>query len=175
MTTMENMHKYDTAAGPISIVDNGRAITGIYFSKDPNLNREPKHGRPLRHEKTELQQVALKQLNEYFEGKRTLFDLPLEPQGTEFQMKVWRELAKIPYGETRTYKQMAEAAGSPQGFRAAGLANNRNPVSIVLPCHRVIGSNGSLTGFGGGLDVKAKLLKMELLVAGGFEASYDGA
>lgn len=172
---MESMYKYDSPAGPLSIVDNGRAICGIYFSKNPEPDLEPKHSRPLRHEQTELQRRASEQLNEYFAGQRTRFDLPLEPQGTEFQLKVWRELAKIPYGETRTYKQMAEAAGSPQGFRAAGLANNRNPISIVLPCHRVIGSNGSLTGFGGGLDVKARLLKMELLVAGGFTASYESA
>lgn len=102
-----------------------------------------------------------RQLEEYFLGKRTQFDIPLAPEGTPFQRKAWEGLLTIPYGETRSYKQMAEYAGSPKGFRAIGLANNKNPISIIIPCHRVIGSDGKLVGFGGGLDMKRYLLDLE--------------
>jgi methylated-DNA-[protein]-cysteine S-methyltransferase len=102
-----------------------------------------------------------RQLDEYFAGRRKAFDLTLDPAGTEFQKKVWRALLTIPYGETRTYAQIARQIGSPKAVRAVGAANGRNPISIVAPCHRVIGSSGELTGFAGGLDVKAKLLRLE--------------
>lgn len=101
------------------------------------------------------------QLKEYFEGKRTAFSLPLLPEGTAFQQKVWKALETIPYGETRSYKEIAELAGCPQGFRAVGMANNRNPISIVIPCHRVIGADGGLVGYGGGLHLKKQLLDLE--------------
>lgn len=102
-----------------------------------------------------------RQLNEYFAGARTRFDLPLDPAGTPFQRRVWDALLRIPYGETRTYAQIAREIGHPTATRAVGGANGRNPLSIVAPCHRVIGSSGSLTGFAGGLDVKAQLLELE--------------
>lgn len=101
------------------------------------------------------------QLEEYFAGTRTTFDLVLRPTGTVFQRRVWDALSRIPYGETRTYGEIAEAIGQPGAARAVGLANGRNPIAIVVPCHRVIGADGSLTGYGGGLDVKRALLDLE--------------
>ena len=101
------------------------------------------------------------QLGQYFAKERTEFDLPLDLQGTVFQQQAWNALARIPYGETWTYKQQAELLGRPKAVRAIGAANGKNPVSIVLPCHRVIGVNGSLTGFAGGLDTKKQLLRFE--------------
>ncbi|MER7516706.1 methylated-DNA--[protein]-cysteine S-methyltransferase [Streptomyces sp. NPDC126499] len=104
---------------------------------------------------------AVRQLDAYFAGELTVFDLPLKLIGTPFQLRVWELLRLIPYGETRTYGELAEALGSPGASRAVGLANGRNPVSIVVPCHRVIGTSGSLTGYGGGLDRKKRLLAFE--------------
>lgn len=108
-----------------------------------------------------LARAAEKQVREYFAGKRTRFDLPLEPRGTGFERTVWNALLEIPHGETRTYKQIAEAIGRPTACRAVGRANGRNPISIVIPCHRVVGSNGTLTGYAGGLDRKERLLRLE--------------
>lgn len=104
---------------------------------------------------------AQSQLNEYFSGRRQAFDLALDPRGTDFQCSVWRALCDIPYGETRSYLDVAQAIGNPKAVRAVGSANGRNPLPIVVPCHRVIGSNGSLTGFGGGLENKQLLLALE--------------
>jgi methylated-DNA-[protein]-cysteine S-methyltransferase len=101
------------------------------------------------------------QLREYFARKRTTFDLPLAPRGTPFQLAVWEELQRIPYGETRAYRDVALAIGKPAAVRAVGAANGANPLPIVVPCHRVVGSNGSLTGFGGGLPAKRYLLDLE--------------
>lgn len=108
-----------------------------------------------------LLKEAKKQLDEYFAGKRRIFSLPLSFQGTAFQIRVWEALRTIPYGETWYYGQLAEAVGNPRACRAVGMANNRNPLPILIPCHRVIGKNGSLTGYGGGLDIKEKLLALE--------------
>jgi len=104
---------------------------------------------------------AIVQLQEYFTGDRTEFDLPLDLRGTEFQQSAWRALATIPYGQTATYGEQAQRIGRPKAVRAIGAANGRNPVSIVLPCHRVVGADGSLTGFAGGLDAKRYLLAFE--------------
>lgn len=104
---------------------------------------------------------AEKELEEYFDGKRNKFTLPLDLRGTDFQLRVWNVLREIPYGETRSYKEVALAAGNEKASRAVGLANNKNPILIVVPCHRVIGSNGAMTGFACGLDVKKKLLELE--------------
>lgn len=111
--------------------------------------------------------AAVAQLAEYFAASRTTFDLPLDPRGTVFQVKAWRSLATIPYGTTASYKEQAIRVGSPNAVRAVGGANGKNPLSIVLPCHRVIGANGSLTGFAGGLAAKRALLEFELRVAMG--------
>ena len=104
---------------------------------------------------------AARQLHEYFTGERKAFDLPLSIKGTDFQQAVWNALMDVPYGETRTYGEIAKAIGKPKAARAVGMANNRNPVSIVIPCHRIIGADGSLTGYGGGLNAKEFLLKLE--------------
>lgn len=108
--------------------------------------------------------LALKvfqELDEYFQGKRKTFDIPLRTHGTPFQEKVWAALQEIPYGETRSYKDIAEAIGHPKAYRAVGMANNANPLFIIIPCHRVIGADGSLTGYGGGLPMKKALLSLE--------------
>lgn len=104
---------------------------------------------------------TIEQLNEYFRGERKTFDLPLLPVGTDFQLKVWRALQDIPYGETITYAEEAARIGRPRSFRAVANANGRNPIAIVIPCHRVIGSNGTLTGYGGGMEAKQFLLELE--------------
>lgn len=108
-----------------------------------------------------LNQKSKQQLQEYFAGKRTLFDLPITLFGTPFQKSVWTELSRIPYGETRSYKDIALSIGAVKAVRAIGGANNHNPIPIVIPCHRVIGSNGALVGYGGGLSIKEHLLKLE--------------
>jgi methylated-DNA-[protein]-cysteine S-methyltransferase len=117
-----------------------------------NARQQPRH--PLLRETS-------RQLGEYFAGKRRVFELALEFRGTDFQRQVWAALLAIPYGETRTYGQIAAQIGNPTAVRAVGAANGRNPIAIIAPCHRVIGMNGSLTGFGGGLDAKAQLLSLE--------------
>ena len=104
----------------------------------------------------------LRELNDYFAGERREFSFPLDLRGTEFQLACWHALLEIPYGETRSYRDLAEAIGHPHAYRAVGMSNNRNPVAIVVPCHRVIASSGSLCGYGGGLDIKRKLLDLEL-------------
>jgi methylated-DNA-[protein]-cysteine S-methyltransferase len=129
-------------------------IRGVYFLPAP----------PIDGEKSESNQFLLaagQQLREYFAGKRREFQLPLDMQGTDFQLDVWRQLLEIPYGKTRSYAQIAEAIGRPKAVRAVGAANGSNPVSIVVPCHRVIGSSGKLTGYGGGLPLKKRLLELE--------------
>ena len=110
---------------------------------------------------TPLMQMAEKQLQEFYEGKRDQFALPLNPSGTPFQKKVWEALLTIPKGETRTYQDVARLSGNEKASRAVGMANNRNPIPIFIPCHRVIGKNGALVGYGGGLHIKEKLLELE--------------
>jgi len=110
---------------------------------------------------TPLIKKAAKQFDEYFKKDRQNFDLPLVLHGTDFQVKVWKALQKIPYGQTRSYGELAAMTGNPKACRAAGMANNRNPITIIVPCHRVIGHDGSLTGYGGGLELKQKLLDLE--------------
>jgi len=116
--------------------------------------------RPLK-EETPLLKKAAEQLKDYLAGNRQIFDLPLDPKGTEFQKAVWRTLPDIPFGEICSYKQIAQAIDNPKACRAVGMANNKNPILIVIPCHRVIGSDGSLVGYDGGIALKEKLLKLE--------------
>lgn len=106
-------------------------------------------------------EAVVRELEEYFSGQRREFTVPLDLHGTDFQKKCWRALSRIPYGKTRTYAEIARAVGSPQGFRAVGMANHDNPVPIIVPCHRVLASDGTLGGFGGGLELKRKLLELE--------------
>ncbi|WP_434793687.1 Methylated-DNA--protein-cysteine methyltransferase, constitutive [Terrisporobacter petrolearius] len=151
---MNNIFFYETEIGIIGIRENNKSITDIFFSKvDTNDNIE----------ETDLIKECFKQLKEYFEGNRRAFDLQLETRGTEFQKKVWDELLKIPYGETKSYKDIAIAIGNEKACRAIGMANNKNHIPIIIPCHRVIGSNGKLVGYAGGLNVKEKLLNIENL------------
>ena len=117
-------------------------------------------------ESASAMRAYVQELDEYFAGKRRHFSFALDLRGTEFQQACWRALLAIPYGETRTYADIARAVGRPQGFRAVGMANNRNPVAIVVPCHRVIASDGTLCGYGGGVDVKRKLLELEGALSG---------
>lgn len=112
-------------------------------------------------DETPLLAEVRRQLNEYFSGVRKSFDLPLNPHGTKFQRRVWSALQEIPYGETRSYSQIAATVENPKGCRAVGMANNRNPIPIIIPCHRVVGADGALTGYAGGLDKKALLLALE--------------
>jgi methylated-DNA-[protein]-cysteine S-methyltransferase len=111
-------------------------------------------------------QIYVRELEEYFAGQRRAFSFALDLRGTDFQRACWQALLQIPYGETRSYADIARAVGRPQGFRAVGMANNRNPVAIVVPCHRVIASDGTLCGYGGGLDIKRKLLQLEGALTG---------
>jgi O-6-methylguanine DNA methyltransferase len=127
-----------------------------------DLRAEHQQGSAVHFEESEAAMRAyVRELEEYFAGERRQFSFPLDLRGTDFQLACWRALLAIPYGETRTYGDIARAVGRPQGFRAVGMANNRNPVAIVVPCHRVIAADGTLCGYGGGLDVKRKLLELE--------------
>lgn len=145
---------YETGLGPLTIGDADGAVNIIRFGRIPL-----KDGIQM---ETEVTLRAAKEIEEYLAGARTSFDLPLKPEGTPFQKRVWEALLTIPYGETRSYKDMAVLAGSPKGFRAVGMANNHNPIPILIPCHRVIGADGSMTGYGGGLPIKRKLLETEM-------------
>lgn len=142
----------DTPAGNITLRGTDSALTGLCFGA-----KEGDGGAAA----SPFLERAAEQLKEYFAGKRKVFDLPLEPEGTEFQKKVWAALCDVPYGETRTYGQIAAAVGCPKGARAVGMACNRNPIGIIVPCHRVVGADGSLTGYAGGLNTKAALLRLE--------------
>ena len=150
---MDHVFFYHTEIGTISIRENGRAVTGLFFGETA-----PKDAVT---QETALLRRAAEQLDEYLRGERTTFDLPLEAEGTPFQKSVWRALLEIPYGETRSYGDIARRIGNPKACRAVGLANNRNPISVIIPCHRVVGANGALIGYGGGLPVKKKLLALE--------------
>ena len=142
---------YDTVLGSVTFVEEDGTLLAI-------TTHRPYEG--IEHE-TALIKEANRQLSEYLKGERQMFDLPLNPRGTDFQKRVWRALRDIPYGETRSYKQIAEAIGNPKAVRAVGMANNRNPITIVVPCHRVIGADGKLVGYGGGLEMKEFLLRLE--------------
>lgn len=150
----KNLFFYETSIGKIGIADNGTAITNLYFS-DEDIERK------VHIKETALIKKAAAELHEYLRGTRQLFDLPLAPAGTEFQQAVWRALQEIPYGETRCYQEIAEKINRPKACRAVGLANNKNPIAIIIPCHRVIGKNGQLVGYAGGISMKERLLEIE--------------
>ena len=145
----------DSPIGCLSLYSDGDALTGLYMEK-----REPE-GDALAGEHVPVLKSAARQLKEYFAGDRRDFDLPVALHGTAFQRKVWEQLREIPCGETLSYGQLAKRIRQPSASRAVGLANGRNPVSIVIPCHRVIGADGSLTGYGGGIERKQWLLEHE--------------
>jgi methylated-DNA-[protein]-cysteine S-methyltransferase len=146
--------------GPLTIVAEEGQVTGLYMDAQRHAPGPEAFGLPADPAEEPFAGAAA-QLRAYFDGELTEFDLPLSPAGTEFQRRVWAGLRAIPYGETVTYGELARRLGSPAASRAVGLANGKNPIAIVVPCHRVIGSDGSLTGYGGGLDRKRFLLALE--------------
>lgn len=151
---MINLFYYETKLGTISIAEENGYITNIYTGKlklDTNYVLK----------ETDLIRTAFVQISEYLDAKRKEFNLPLNPKGTNFQKRVWDKLRTIKYGETKSYMQIAELVGNPKACRAVGNANNKNPILLAIPCHRVIGKDGKLVGFGAGLDVKKFLLELE--------------
>lgn len=151
---MMNIYFYDTDIGKIGIVDSDGFISNLYFETDDIPG-------DIEIKETELLVKAGRQLLEYFAGVRMIFDLELAPTGTEFQKRVWKALCCIPYGKTASYREIAENISNNKACRAVGMANNKNPIPIFIPCHRVIGSSGKLVGFRGGLKAKEHLLKLE--------------
>ena len=148
----------DSPIGRLMLTANDRALTGLYFSTGDKAIQEPD---PAWHLCEARFEQAQNELNEYFAGARQQFNVALEPRATPFQNKVLAALNLIPFGKVRSYKQIAETIGSPKAVRAVGSANGNNPIAIFIPCHRVVGSNGALKGFGGGLDAKRYLLSLE--------------
>jgi O-6-methylguanine DNA methyltransferase len=169
----------DSAIGPLFLAASAQGLVALEFdARLPGQQSIRPNPRDLRKEKEKEQkgfkfehspremQSYVNQLEEYFACKRREFTFPLDLRGTDFQLACWRALLEIPYGETRTYADIARAVGKPNAFRAVGMANNRNPIAIVVPCHRVIASDGTLCGYGGGLDVKRRLLELEGALSG---------
>lgn len=148
-----------TPIGVLTIVASDQGLRSVDFPRasGPSVAKNASANAQARG----VLEQAIRELEEFFAGERREFSVPLELGGTEFQMAVWRELARIPFGETRTYGEVARAIGRPGAFRAVGGAAHNNPIAIIIPCHRMVGANGSLVGFGGGLDLKQKLLDWE--------------
>lgn len=146
---MERRLTFASPAGPLTLTECGGALTELRFEAGGGTDASP------------LLLRARREIEAYFAGERREFDLPLAPQGTPFQQRVWRALQTVPYGSTCTYGELAAAIGNPKASRAVGMANHRNPLPILIPCHRVVGSDGSLTGYAGGLDRKRLLLAVE--------------
>jgi O-6-methylguanine DNA methyltransferase len=179
---MEILHSTTVMSpvGPLFLAASGRGLVALEFdARLPDQQTIRPNPRDLRAEQRREKRKAthfeesedamrtyVQQLEEYFAGERREFSFALDLRGTNFQLACWRALLAIPYGQTRTYGDIARAIGKPHGFRAVGMANNRNPVAIVVPCHRVIASDGTLCGYGGGLDVKRKLLELEGALTG---------
>lgn len=143
---------FDSPVGCLRLEEEDGCLTGVHFEQEPSV---------LYADDTVLLRQTEQQLAEYFAGSRTEFSIPLRLKGTDFQRRVWRVLQTISYAQTMSYGQVAALAGNPKACRAVGMANNRNPVAIIVPCHRVIGANGRMVGYGGGLWVKEKLLRLE--------------
>lgn len=143
--------RYDSPFGPMLLQSDGEVITALDFGESTDAV----------YKNFTIFDQAKEELDEYFFGLRKTFTVPIKPSGTPFQMQVWQALKEIPYGETRCYEDIAIQIGNPKAFRAIGMANNRNPISIIIPCHRVIGKDGSLVGYGGGLAMKTALLDLE--------------
>jgi O-6-methylguanine DNA methyltransferase len=166
---------FQSSVGPLFLAASDKGLVALEFDARlpgqqtirPNPRDLREEGKSIRFEKSEdALRPYIRELGDYFAGTRREFNFPLDLRGTEFQLACWRALLAIPYGETRTYADIARAVGRPQGFRAVGMANNRNPIAIVVPCHRVIASDGTLCGYGGGLDIKRKLLELEGALSG---------
>lgn len=151
---MKDVFCYSTLAGKIAIAALDDNITNVFFYNETMVAK-------MNVKETGVIYEAARQLYEYFAGQRQTFELMLAPEGTPFQQLVWKALQQIPYGKTSSYKDVAQRIGCPKAYRAVGMANNRNPIAIIIPCHRVIGANGELVGYAGGLDIKSKLLELE--------------
>ena len=182
---METLHSttFTSPIGPLFLAASEQGLVALEFDArlpgQQTIRPNPRNLREearlaVKREKSNVQfeesaermRLYVRELEEYFAGTRREFTVALDLRGTDFQLACWRALLAIPYGETRTYADIARAVGRPQGFRAVGMANNRNPVAIVVPCHRVIASDGTLCGYGGGLDIKRKLLELEGALSG---------
>lgn len=150
----------DTPVGRLLLAGNGESLSYVIFDNPDSAKRHSVLGKHWQENARPFREVV-SQLNAYFRGKLTSFDVPLAGEGTEFQQAVWNELQNVPHGETRSYGQIANAIGKPTASRAVGMANGRNPISIIVPCHRIIGSSGKLVGYGGGLQRKITLLRLE--------------
>ena len=166
---------FTSPVGPLFLAASGKGLVALEFdARLPGQQTIRPNPRDLRAESRAVRfedsggrlSAYARELEEYFAGSRRRFSFPLDLRGTPFQLECWQALLEIPYGETRTYADIARAVGRPQGFRAVGMANNRNPIAIVVPCHRVIASDGSLCGYGGGLETKRKLLQLEGALSG---------
>jgi O-6-methylguanine DNA methyltransferase len=182
LVLMETLHStvFNSPVGPLFLAASGNGLVALEFdARQPGQQTIRPNPRDLRAERSANGKAAVQfeessrslrpylvELEEYFAGQRRDFSFALDLRGTDFQLACWRALVKIPYGETRTYADIARAVGRPTGFRAVGMANNRNPIAIVVPCHRVIASDGTLCGYGGGLDIKRKLLELEGALSG---------
>lgn len=152
---MKSAWHYDFPIGTVWIAEEDGVLRFLLFGNDTDRIKDFAEG------ETPLLKKAADQLDEYFSGTRKVFDLPLLMEGTGFQKSVWEALRTIPFGETRSYQDIAVLIGNPDAVRAVGMANNRNPIAIIVPCHRVIGKDGSMVGFGGGLPIKRFLLELE--------------
>lgn len=177
VVSMETLHStiFESAIGPLFLAASAKGLVALEFDKRtsgqqtirPNPRDLRAESKKVRFESSEVEmRPYVREIEEYFAGKRREFNFSLDLRGTEFQLACWNALLAIPYGETRTYADIARAVGRPTGFRAVGMANNRNPIAIVVPCHRVIASDGTLCGYGGGLDIKRKLLELEGALSG---------
>jgi methylated-DNA-[protein]-cysteine S-methyltransferase len=164
---MHSQTVIDSPVGPLTLVAEEGSIVGLYMNLQRHRPDDGELGEPDPGGRTvEPFKAAADQLDAYFAGALTRFTLPLAPRGSQFQQRVWAALQDIPYGQTESYGELAERIGAPGAARAVGLANGKNPIGIVIPCHRVVGSNGNLTGYGGGLERKKQLLDLELAVSG---------
>jgi O-6-methylguanine DNA methyltransferase len=174
---METLHStiFKSMVGPLFLASSARGLVALEFdARLPEQQTIRPNPRDLRAESNRVRfedsadalREYIRELDEYFAGKRREFSFALDLRGTDFQIACWRALIAIPYGETRSYADIARAVGKPKGFRAVGMANNRNPIAIVVPCHRVIASDGTLCGYGGGVDIKRKLLELEGALSG---------
>ena len=160
---MKNVLVMDSPIGKLTLVEEDDKLICIDFgdSTVSELNLGDNRSKNVNYEENFFLGNVKNQLDEYFEGKRKTFDIVLDPKGTEFQRKVWDKLMNIPYGQTASYKDIAVKVGNDKASRAIGMANNKNPIPIIIPCHRVVGSSGKMVGYAGGLDIKESLLNLE--------------